>query len=565
MKRFLKLLALLTVATMLITCFAACGTENGDGEATDEPEKTEAPAEKTETPDGGEDKSPSESGDEESGLYPLDAEGVTLTYWTAGQASNLNLLDNGDLSNHKSWQQALQNLGLDVEVTIESQENSADKIGVMIASGEYFDIMAGFTNYYPGGGQAALDDEIVYNVLDYSDWCPDYMELINSDKDIRSRVLTDDGSAPCFYHLVDAQVGPGYGSYIRQDWLDELDLESPVTVQDWEDVLTAFKIEYDPKYPYLLDASGFNCGHAIVSAWDVAGSSFSQMNADNPWYQIDGTVYYGQNTDGLRQYLELMNKWYNDGLISHDFVSFNGFEVGDDLNAAASNDAGIWNGFETIDHRWDDLATDEDYAFTPITDPVLNEGDTLHLQGKTSMVDQPAAAILTTCENPELAVAFANYWYSYDGYLLANYGIEGEGLEFDAEGNPQCSELIMNPADGMTVSNAQFLYSVNFVNGLFDMNRAVAYQIGCRSVWGSNRDNAYDLPYNYISLTSDESTEFNTIMTDINTYASENIVKFITGEKSLSDWDAYVDQLSNMGIDRAVEIMQAAYSRYLQR
>ena len=32
---------------------------------------------------------------------------------------------------------------------------------------------------------------------------------------------------------------------------------------------------------------------------------------------------------------------------------------------------------------------------------------------------------------------------------------------------------------------------------------------------------------------------------DIVNYATENVVKFITGEKSLSEWDAYVAELNN--------------------
>lgn len=497
-------------------------------------------------------------------LYPLDSD-ITLTYWTSIDTNNLNYLENGDINNHHAWQVALSNMGIDVDVYFESMMAAAEKASVLIAAGDLYDIMSGFTSYYPGGGESALEDGFVYNVLDYADSCPDYMKLIKSDPDVYARVVTDAGNIPSFYHLVDRQVGPGNGSYARKDWLDALGLDVPVTVEDWENTLLAFKDAYNPKYPYLLDCSGFNSGHAIVSAYGVAGSNFSQMNQDHPWYQIDGKVYYGMNTDGLKEYVTLMHKWYEEGLIATDFTSFAAFEVSQDFNDAAANDAGIWNGFETIDLRWNELAEDPNFEQLPIPDPVLQEGDTLHLSGVTSMVDHPAYVVTTSCDHPEEAFAFCNYWYTYDGYVLANYGVEGEGMELDENGLPHYTDLVLNPAEGMTVSIAQFLYSVNFVSGLFDMNRAVSYNIGCRPVWGSNRDNAYDLPYSNLSLTAEESTEYNTIMSDLDTFTAERVVRFITGELDLSEWDNYVAQIQDMGIETATGILQDAYDRYLAR
>ena len=497
-------------------------------------------------------------------LYPLDTD-VTLTYWGAIDTNNLNYLKDGDIRNHHSWQVAQEQIGVSVDCYFESMMTAGEKASVLIAAGDLYDIMPGFTSYYPGGGEKALEDGYLYNALDYEDYVPNYLDLVRSDPDVYARVVTDEGSMPCLYHLVDRQVGPGNGSYVRKDWLDALGLDVPVTIEDWENTLLAFKDAYDPKYPYLLDYSGFNSGHAIVSAYGVAASNFAEMNVDNPWYQIDGKVYYGMNTDGLKEYLTLMHKWYEEGLISTDFTSFFAFEVAPDFNDAAANDAGIWNGFETIDTRWNEVAKDPNFEQLPITDPVLKEGDTLHFSGRTSMVDRPAYVVTTSCDNPEIAFAFCNYWYTYDGYVLCNFGLEGEGMEINEKGLPQYTDMVLNPEEGMTVSMAQFLYSVNFMSGLYDMNRAVSYDIGCRPVWGSNRDNAYDLPYSNLSLTADESSEYNTIMSDINTFVSERVIRFITGEADLAEWDSFVAQISDMDIETATGILQDAYDRYLAR
>ena len=45
----------------------------------------------------------------------------------------------------------------------------------------------------------------------------------------------------------------------------------------------------------------------------------------------------------------------------------------------------------------------------------------------------------------------------------------------------------------------------------------------------------------------------------------EWMMLFITGQQPMSVYDQYITTLKDMGIDRAVEIMQTAYDRYMQK
>ena len=55
------------------------------------------------------------------------------------------------------------------------------------------------------------------------------------------------------------------------------------------------------------------------------------------------------------------------------------------------------------------------------------------------------------------------------------------------------------------------------------------------------------------------------MMSDINTYVDEMVVKFITGQEPLSNFGAYQNRLQQMGIERAAEIKQAGLDRYNAR
>lgn len=65
-------------------------------------------------------------------------------------------------------------------------------------------------------------------------------------------------------------------------------------------------------------------------------------------------------------------------------------------------------------------------------------------------------------------------------------------------------------------------------------------------------------------MTTEETEEYNSIYSDIDTYMDESISKFIVGDTSLEEFDAFVAQLETMGIADCIAIEQAAYDRYLQ-
>lgn len=66
-----------------------------------------------------------------------------------------------------------------------------------------------------------------------------------------------------------------------------------------------------------------------------------------------------------------------------------------------------------------------------------------------------------------------------------------------------------------------------------------------------------------ISLTSDESAEASALQSDIYTYVSEAIPKFILGDLDIeADWDEFVSNVKSMGIEDVIDIYQGALDRY---
>ena len=66
-------------------------------------------------------------------------------------------------------------------------------------------------------------------------------------------------------------------------------------------------------------------------------------------------------------------------------------------------------------------------------------------------------------------------------------------------------------------------------------------------------------------MTTDEITSVTNTFNEITTYASEVILSFVTGSRSMEEWDSFIAQLESMGLGDCVSVYQEAYDRYLAR
>jgi putative aldouronate transport system substrate-binding protein len=61
-----------------------------------------------------------------------------------------------------------------------------------------------------------------------------------------------------------------------------------------------------------------------------------------------------------------------------------------------------------------------------------------------------------------------------------------------------------------------------------------------------------------------ESRTINSMMADIDTYVQEQVVKFIRGDRPLSEFDSFAATLRTMGIEEVIEMKQIQYERFLE-
>ncbi len=64
-------------------------------------------------------------------------------------------------------------------------------------------------------------------------------------------------------------------------------------------------------------------------------------------------------------------------------------------------------------------------------------------------------------------------------------------------------------------------------------------------------------------MTTEETTSYNALSTDVMTVVQEYMTKFMTGDMELTEdtWQAFQDKLESLGIGEMQEIVQTAFER----
>lgn len=593
-------LALLMVLALLLGLLAGCGTPASSAETastpaestSEAPEETpEAPEETPETPDASAvepDSVVEESTVEEpveyasmaekyaamsketnesykalqEGVgteisYPL-AEGNTLTMWRVFSA----FIWSGLMESYAD----MPTLPLIEEATgvhmefIECSDSAAyEQFNLTIASGDFPDLMA--MDYFPGGVEAAYEDEVIVDLTDLVDeHMPNYMALVDTMDDYTLKsIYTDDGRILRIWTLASNVVSEQGLSY-RSDWAEEFGMSAPVTVDDMFEYLSAVKDKYNCTYPIFIDNSGMLEG--FTGAYGTPGVNLGWTDLG---MMMDGDTVVSTLTDeNFKNYIIGFNKFYKAGLIKDDFYSES---YGPDyINSYVSNDQ-----CAVTSIRGDKFPTMKEAAISPtfrfeaMAPMVENEGDTYKFRMKTSYTGMGNMSITTGCDDPEMALEFMNWFYTWDGYMITNYGEEGVCFEYDENGDPVYTDFIVNNPDGYNAMNLRNMYT-NPVFNNYTNATAIFYtydevELSAFDVWNNNGTDECSMPT--LSLTTDENTEYANIATTVYTYATEQILKWMIGEEELTDesWNNYVDQCNAMDLPRCVEIYQTVYDR----
>lgn len=489
------------------------------------------------------------------------AEPVKLSYWVAMPGDTSRSLKS--LNDSLFYQELEKKTNVKVDFQHPAAGNGNEQFNLMIASGKLPDVIENDFTLYPGGPEKAIADKVIIKLNDLIDKnAPNLKKYLDKNPAIKKEISTDDGLIYVFPGIGIGNFAVSGGLMLRKDWLDELGLSVPETIDDWTNVLRQFKEKKGAKTPFTLRLADFNR--------DMFNGAFG---VGTEFYQENGKVKFGPYEAKYKPYLTQLNAWYKGGLIDPDFAT----QDAKSFDAKASGDgAGAFFGFiggnmgKYLNAK---QGQDTKYDLVGAPYPVLSKGEEARFVNKPyDYRGAGSAAITPANKNPEATAKWLDYYYSDEGHMLKSFGIEGQTYTM-VNGYPKYSDLILKNPDKLSVGEAMSKYlrvaqpSPGFVGDdrYIDQYYIFKQQKDASAVFSRHQKNAEAVMMPRVTPYSQEANELSTIMAEINTYRSEMFLKFVLGVEPLTNFDKYIAQLKKLNIERAIAIKQSALDRYNQR
>ena len=347
--------------------------------------------------------------------------------------------------------------------------------------------------------------------------------------------------------------------WIRKDWLDNLGLAVPTTLDELEDCLYKFTFD-DPDGNGVDDTYGWNGdGYDYRTFWPwIQGSGDGNGRMDFLRLE-DGSYIYGPTTDDCKEWLGRVAKLYADGVIDPSIIT------------DTDRDEEMANGGFGATYSWVSwnnpssgtmqsfYASNPDAEWIPID---MVSGDNGNPQ------DEPATiaawcyfGITNVCSDPERAYAIFDDMATPENWIHKKFGVEGRDYKDNGDGTYE----IINPGDGAV--NTEQNLGINLFQDLFARKDAanIANTEETTELFEKVKENSRDAYAKTIEKKNpDAYTVNNDLGTDIGDAMKEYTWGVIGGGKSLDDWDSYVDKINGLGLQDVQDELKEIHGKQVE-
>lgn len=373
--------------------------------------------------------------------------------------------------------------------------------------------------------------------------------------------------------------GAAWGGFvmpmIRKDWVDKLGLSMPTTTEELFEVLKAFQDQDangNGEKDEVADISFDNFGNGISQFYglgtDVCYVDYETGEATSPWYEA-----------GIREYITFMKKLCDAGLLE---TSGQGSEKKAENKIALNNNWWI--------ETWEEPGvTVPEGEAAPYLCGIFCQG----MEGVEPLLSRQNGIqkgsyefAVTDQADPEAIGALLDYLASETYSTLSEFGIEGYTFEKDGDGTMKkfaagngsgISEVeIMTKLPALWVNDG-ILPRVEITNREQELitceeaGKTMGYPEGftdkarmIQNVYDNEASYKYaimDTKANLAAATDEENEKISELTADFETYYQELLTKLILGQKSMDDWDIYMEEMKELGLDELIAITQARYDR----
>lgn len=436
--------------------------------------------------------------------------------------------------------------------------DSGEAMNLLLAQGDLPDIVGGHlikqpvNQYGPEGAFLPLNDLV-------AEHAPNIQRFWDTHPGLQQAISAYDGNYYYIPYLPDGEFGRAY--FIRQDWLDALGLEQPQDVDELYEVLVAFR-DQDPNGNGLADEIPFFARNweetiRLVTLWD-ARSSGSDTYHD--FLVQDGVVQHPYAQDSYRDGLANVAQWYAEGLIDPEVFtrgsSSRDYLLGENLGGFTHDWFASTSGYNAS------LADSvEGFNFIPFLPPASAGGVRME-EHRRIPIKPDGWAISFAAEDPIAVIKYFDFFFTEEGRLLANFGVEGETWNM-IDGEPVYTDEVLG--NGRAVNSQMYEVGAQIQRGYWQDYRYEWQWTAQAAREGIELYAENDLLVDQflgVAFNQDEQAVYDRYWPSLRTYMLERQQAWVLGSGDITaDWDDYIGTLNQMGYEQVIEVMNSAYQR----
>lgn len=452
------------------------------------------------------------------------------------------------------FKEAEEETGIKLKGTaVETVSESAQAFNTMLAGSKLPDIIHGENSKLEKiGKEGALIplEDLIANKA------PNIKKMFDKYPKLRKAATATDGHIyfiPGSLSGLDIEALPSRGWFLREDWLKKLGLSEPKTLDEFHNVLKAFKTK-DPNGNGKEDEIPFFVRQEGVS------HLYQLFGAKKGWTIKNGEMLYGPATEEYKNAVQQIASWYAEGLIDREIFT-RGQQARDQL--LSNNTGGCTHDWFSSTASYNDkyAKSIEGFSFKAVAPPA-------DIYGKIKEADSRQAihslgwGISRDNKKIDETIKYFDFWMSTEGQKLNAYGVKG--LHYtEQNGKITFTDAVLNAEKGVpTYMRNQGQVEIGTIGSVYaeviSMN-----DIG-REGYNLYSDNQYcSIPVYTDSFSDEEQAVFDSYYNTIKTYVDEQEQKWVTGAEILDDaaWQKYTDSLDKMNLGKLVKIENDALKR----
>ncbi len=490
-----------------------------------------------------------------------------------------------------------QKLNINLETTMILSSQLSEKKNLMFASDDIPDILLismGTGDYVRYGMQEQqllpLDEYI------NADTMPIYYEALNKEGyEALGSLKLEDGHMYAFGTLIVDPLNASHANvtaaasqwFVDSEFLEASGMAAPTTVDEFTELLRAYKKANPDK---IALAGAIEWTDPRIMLYNALGYTSTDYLGLAPAMR-GGEAIVPAAQDDYKYVLETMNTWYTEGLLAEDYVTMDEI-AGEALvlegNFVALPVNGMWAFYEdgkTLS-RWTPIAPLTSETWTTPTMPADLGGVTY------------TGALSYSCADIDAALRFMDYWlYSMEGVMYRTDGpLEGSedclgmisGEYYNVETNePESFKDVDNGMHILDYLCGKVFLSVNgFGSVMLHEDENITnwrhlYQVanGLEPQWkktyntdtldGYWRSAVEEVSMEYFTstfptlyfLSEEDNNYISDMATVLEKYISSETAKFITGARPLDEFEAFQEELKEIGIEEYQAFYVDLYSR----